>query len=209
VRRYLPDRNLPFILDDSEWAILLQLSFGAEDQASMVESLMEAALERGLIDDAAIGVSGKQVTEFWQIREGVALAQVHEGPNIKHDVALPIGTVPEFVITAKRVLSAAAPGVRFVVFGHLGDGNLHYNIQAPEGQPAEQFLSENSVRINSIVNALVSEREGSISAEHGIGSTKVEALKAFEGPLSIQLMQRIKKALDPLGTLNPGKLLES
>lgn len=209
VKQYLPDRQLPFVLDDDEWAVLLQLSFGTEsgDSEESIQLLMERALENGLIEDAAIAVNGRQVAEFWQIREGVALAQVNEGPNIKHDVALPIGRVPEFVTAARRVLAELVPGIRFVEFGHLGDGNLHYNIQAPAGQDAKQFVLEHTARINSVVNALVCEREGSISAEHGIGATKVEALESFEGPLAIQLMRRIKQALDPRGTLNPGKVL--
>src|SRR6185369_13913788 len=128
------------------------------------------------------------------------------GPNIKHDISLPVSAIPEFIDFAARELTAALPGVRFVTFGHLGDGNLHYNLAAPAGQDAEAFMT-NAHRANRIVHDLVSARGGSISAEHGIGQLKRDELVRYKSPIELELMRAIKSALDPRGILNPGKVL--
>lgn len=178
VKQYLLDIQMPFLPDAGEWTVLIELSFGMDTKVGdeSLQSVLELALEDSCIEDAVPASNLKQISEFWKIREGVALAQVHEGPNIKNDISLPIGNVPAFVIDAAHELREIDSGIRFVVFGHLGDGNLHYNVQAPLGVNAKDYVVENASRIISRVNELVRKFDGSISAEHGIGATKVEEL---------------------------------
>jgi FAD/FMN-containing dehydrogenase len=135
------------------------------------------------------------------------LAQAEEGLNIKHDIALPISLIPQFVARTDAALQAAVPGIRMVDFGHLGDGNLHYNVQAPEGVDAAAFLREHEPAVNRIVFDAVQAHGGSISAEHGIGQLKREELAERKDPVSLALMRSIKQALDPQGLLNPGRLI--
>ncbi len=209
VKQYLLDIQMPFLPDAGEWTVLIELSFGMDTKVGdeSLQSVLELALEDSCIEDAVPASNLKQISEFWKIREGVALAQVHEGPNIKNDISLPIGNVPAFVIDAAHELREIDSGIRFVVFGHLGDGNLHYNVQAPLGVNAKDYVVENASRITSRVNELVRKFDGSISAEHGIGATKVEELSKYKGAVALDIMCRIRNALDPRSTLNPGKLI--
>ena len=207
VRRHFPQLAQP--LAASPWTVLLELS-DSESEAharAVFEGLLESALERGLIGDAAVAESMAQSHALWHLRESIPLAQSEEGLNIKHDIALPVSRIPAFVAGTDAALQAAFPGVRMVDFGHLGDGNLHYNVQAPEGQEPAAFLKAHEAAVNAIVYDAVLAHGGSISAEHGIGQLKREELAARKSPVALDLMRAIKKALDPQGLLNPNRLL--
>ena len=150
--------------------------------------------------------SGQQARALWALREGIAEAQRREGPNVKHDISVPVSAIPRFLDESEAALTAALPGLRFVTFGHLGDGNLHYNLAAPNGVDAEAFMA-NAPRASRIVHDLVAAAGGSISAEHGIGQYKRDELVRYKNPVEIEMMRTIKAALDPAGLFNPGKVL--
>ena len=201
--------QLPQVLPACPWTVLLELS-DAESEAharGQFESMLEMALTAGLISDAAIAASHAQSQTMWHLRESIPLAQAQEGLNIKHDIALPVSAIAAFVAATDAALAQAFPGVRLVDFGHLGDGNLHYNVQAPEGVPAKEFLSRHEAAINRLVYDAVAAHAGSFSAEHGIGLLKRDELAARKDPAALQMMRAIKKALDPQGLMNPGRLL--
>jgi FAD/FMN-containing dehydrogenase len=141
------------------------------------------------------------------MRESISLAQSEEGLNIKHDISLPVSAIPAFVAETDAALGQAVPGVRIVNFGHLGDGNLHYNIQAPEGQDPAIFLREQEPGINTLVFDAVARHGGSISAEHGIGLLKRDTLPHYKSPVALALMRSLKQALDPRNLMNPGRVL--
>jgi FAD/FMN-containing dehydrogenase len=172
-----------------------------------VEALLQSALERGHIGDAVLAESGAQSRALWHVRESIPLAQSLEGPNIKHDIALPVSAIAGFVARTDAALQAAFPGSRVINFGHLGDGNLHYNLQAAPGLQAQAFLDEHEASVNRIVYDAVVACNGSISAEHGIGALKRDELLERKSPVALAMMKAIKRALDPHGTLNPGRVL--
>ncbi len=207
VEKHFP--ALPRPLAPSPWTVLLEQS-DIEDEAharGLFEGLLEGALEAGTIVDAAVAESVQQSRQLWHLRESIPLAQAEEGLNIKHDIALPVSRIPDFVTATDTQLQAAVPGVRLVNFGHLGDGNLHYNVQAPEGVDAAAFLRDREPALNRIVYDAVQAHGGSISAEHGIGALKREELVHYKSPVALALMRSIKQALDPQGLMNPGRLL--
>jgi FAD/FMN-containing dehydrogenase len=207
VQRHFP--QLPRPLAPSAWTVLLELS-DAEGEAhahALFESLLETALERGLIADAAVASSLEQSRAMWHVRESIPLAQAEEGPNIKHDIALPASRLAAFVASTDAALRQRFPGVRIVDFGHLGDGNLHYNVQAPEGVGAADFMRLHEPAVNALVYDAVAAHDGSISAEHGIGAQKRDELVRRKSPVALALMRDIKRALDPHGLLNPGRVL--
>jgi FAD/FMN-containing dehydrogenase len=176
-----------------------------EDQAhatALLESLLGRAMERGLVDDAAFASTIEQANAMWHVRESIPLAQSKEGANVKHDIALPVSAIDEFVAATDAALVAAFPGVRLVDFGHLGDGNLHYNVQCPEGDDAHEFL-RHEAEVNLIVYDAVGARNGSISAEHGIGALKARWLPLVRSAQERALFARIRSAFDPDGILNP------
>ena len=149
-----------------------------------------------------------QAAALWHVRESIPLAQAEEGANLKHDVSVPISRIPEFVEKADAALRAALPALRLVNFGHWGDGNLHYNVQAPDGEAnAAAFIATHEERIASIIYDEVARCGGSISAEHGVGSLKAGILPRYKSPVALQLMRAIKRALDPQGIMNPGRVL--
>jgi FAD/FMN-containing dehydrogenase len=168
---------------------------------------VQAALEAGCIDDAVVAESLTQSHALWHLRESIPLAQSQEGPNIKHDIALPVSAIPAFVAHTDAALAAAFPGMRLVNFGHLGDGNLHYNVQAPVSMPAQQFMDRHEHAVNTLVYDAVSAMGRSISAEHGVGALKRGELAERKSPVALQLMRAIKQALDPHRRLNPGRVL--
>ncbi len=207
VARELPQLAQP--LAGAAWTVLLELS-DAESAAharAVFESLLETALERGCVQDAAIAQSLQQAKAFWHLRESIPLAQAQAGLNIKHDIALPVSAIPGFVAEMDATLAACLPGIEVIDFGHLGDGNLHYNVQAPAGVAPAEFLAAHEAAINEKVYDAVQRRGGSISAEHGIGRLKREELNQRKDPTALALMRSIKRALDPLDLLNPGRVL--
>ena len=207
VRTHMPQLAQP--LPPSEWTVLLEQS-DSESEAhaqSLFEALLETALERGLIDDAAVASSLEQSNAMWHLRESIPMAQAAEGANIKHDIALPVSAIARFVANTDTALMHAFPGIRLVNFGHLGDGNLHYNVQAPDGADAAAFLREHEHAVNTVVYDAVGEFAGSISAEHGVGELKRDELAQRKSPVALQMMRAIKQALDPRGLMNPGRVL--
>ncbi len=207
VRTRFPQWPQP--LPPEPWTVLLEQS-DAENEThaqTVFESLLEAALHEGCISDAVVAASLEQSAAMWRLREGIPLAQAEEGLNIKHDIALPVSRMATFVHETDAALSTAWPGIRIVNFGHLGDGNLHYNVQAPLGVSAADFLADHEGAVNAVVYEAVQTHGGSISAEHGIGVLKREVLAQTQSPVARQLMHAIKAALDPRGTMNPGRVL--
>jgi FAD/FMN-containing dehydrogenase len=204
-RRHHP--ALPDPCPGNPWYVLLQIDDNADDSpiADELERALQAALESGIVCDATIAQSGEQARSLWALRENIAEAQRRDGPNIKHDISLPVSVIPGFLDEARAALTAALPGVRFVTFGHLGDGNLHYNLAAPEGVAPGAFL-EHTARANRIVHDLVARHGGSISAEHGIGQQKRDDLVRYKSAVELDLMRAVKAALDPSGIFNPGKI---
>jgi FAD/FMN-containing dehydrogenase len=190
------------------WYALLQADDSAPDAPlrPLIEQALAAAVEQHIVTDAVIAHSHEQAARLWALRENISEAQRREGPNIKHDIALPVSAIAPFLGAAERALTRAFPGVRFVIFGHLGDGNLHYNLAAPLGESAERFMDQTAAA-NRIVHDLVAAAGGSISAEHGIGQLKREELQRYKSPVELDLMHAVKRALDPHGLLNPGKVL--
>ena len=190
------------------WYALVQADDSATDSplAAQLESALDRAIESGIATDATIAQSGAEANELWALRENIAEAQRREGPNIKHDISVPVSAIPLFLDQARAELTAALPGSRFVTFGHLGDGNLHYNLAAPAGADAEAYMA-NTERANRIVHDLVDAHGGSISAEHGIGQLKRVELTRYKSAVELDLMRAVKATLDPHGILNPGKVL--
>jgi FAD/FMN-containing dehydrogenase len=207
VRAHFPQLTQP--LPPAPWTVLLEQS-DAESESharALFESLLESALEDGVIDDAAVAESLEQSKAMWHLRESIPLAQAEEGLNIKHDISLPVSRIPEFVAGTDTALMAAFAGARLVNFGHLGDGNLHYNLQAPAGVAAADFLRDHEAAVNRLVYDAVSAHGGSISAEHGIGQLKREELAHRKSPAALSMMRAIKAALDPGNVMNPGRVL--
>ena len=188
--------------------VLMELSDtqSGEGVRDLVESMLEAALGEKSILDAAVAQSETQARDFWKLREFISEAQAHEGPNIKHDVSIPISRIADFISATDAELARAHTGVRMVTFGHLGDGNLHYNVSASEGVAPDVFV-RNTAAINRIVHDSVARFGGSISAEHGLGQLKREEIQRYKSPLELELMRKLKRALDPNGIMNPGKVL--
>jgi FAD/FMN-containing dehydrogenase len=191
-----------------EWYVLFELSSPREgdEMRRLAESLLAEGLAAQEIDDAVIAASLAQAQELWRLRELMSEAQRHEGGSIKHDVAVPVSRVPEFIARANQLVELLIPGARPVPFGHLGDGNIHYNVSQPAGMEGTIFLSYWEA-LNAAVHEIVLDLGGSISAEHGIGRMKRDLLPHAKQPLELELMRKIKAAFDPNGILNPGKLL--
>lgn len=207
VARQLPQLQQP--LANAAWTVLLELSDaeGSEHAQQLLEALLGTALERGGVQDAAVAQSLQQAQAFWQLREAIPLAQAQAGLNIKHDIALPVSEIAGFIAEMDGTLAAYLPGIEVIDFGHLGDGNLHYNVQAPAGVAPAEFLATHETAINAMVHDAVQRRGGSISAEHGIGRLKRDELARRKDPTALALMRAIKQALDPLGIMNPGRVL--
>ena len=173
------------------------------------ERLLETAFEQGCVSDAVVAENLSQAKSLWHIRESIPLAQAEEGLNIKHDISIAVSRIPEFVATTDALLARALPGVRLVNFGHLGDGNLHYNVQAPEGGDAAAFLRDREEEVNALVYDSVARFDGSISAEHGVGSLKLDKLEQHKSPVALGMMRAIKQALDPRNLMNPGRVIRA
>ncbi len=208
VGRHFPQLRYPFEGSHAQ-IVLLELSDSESEQhaRTLFERMMETALEEGLVEDAVVAENLAQSQAFWNLREHIPLAQAEEGLNIKHDIGVPISRIGHFIEETDAAVARAVPGVRMVTFGHLGDGNLHYNVQAPEGVDAKQFLAENEKAINRLVYDSVHRYRGTISAEHGLGQLKVEESAHYKSAVELRLMRTLKSALDPLNLMNPGKVV--
>jgi FAD/FMN-containing dehydrogenase len=208
VARHFPQLRVP-LHEHGAYCVLMELSDtqSSEHARQALERVLELALESQIISDAVVAENETQARQLWHVREAIPLAQVEEGLNIKHDISIPISRIPDFVTHTEALLARSITGVRLVNFGHLGDGNLHFNVQAPEGQDAREFLRTQESRVNALVYESVRNFGGSISAEHGIGSLKVDELAQHKSAVALQMMQAIKRALDPLGLFNPGRVL--
>jgi FAD/FMN-containing dehydrogenase len=210
VAKHFPQLRVPF-REESPFCVLLENADSESElhARAQFERLLETAIEEGCVTDAVVAENLSQAQQLWHIRESIPLAQAEEGLNIKHDISVPVSRIPAFCGETDTLLAAAIPGVRLVNFGHLGDGNLHYNVQAPEGGDSAAFLNEWEARVNATVFDSVQRFGGSISAEHGIGSLKVEKLEQHKSPVALDLMRAIKQALDPNNTMNPGRVLRA
>ena len=191
-----------------DWYVLLEVSSTLAGAALRdgLEAVLATALEDGLVADAVIAESGAQRDEIWGLREAIPLAQKHEGGSIKHDISVPVSRVADFIAEADAACIASMPGVRPVAFGHVGDGNMHYNLTEPKGADTEAFMAEWE-RMNRVVHAIVERMGGSISAEHGIGQLKRGELRRYRSETELSLMRALKSTLDPKGIMNPGKVL--
>lgn len=202
-------KHLDGVVDPFEeahpWYTLIEFSSTRPEAGlrEVFETFLETAFEQGLLSDAVIAESGQQEEQFWRMREGLPEAQKHEGASIKHDVAVPVADVPQFLTRAMAAVEAALPGIRPCPFGHVGDGNIHFNLTQPEGADPKAYLGKWE-EMNRIVHDIVVEMHGSISAEHGVGRLKVDEIVHYKSPVEIEMMRKVKQALDPQGILNPG-----
>ncbi|MDX9707494.1 MAG: FAD-binding oxidoreductase [Azospira sp.] len=203
VLRHMPGSVRP--LGASPWHLLVELSSGGDaDLQSRLEAWLAGRLGAGACSDAVVAPSAAQARRLWALRENISEAQKREGISIKHDISLPISRLPVFLEQAGAALAAAFPGLRTVAFGHVGDGNLHYNLSMPEAGDNTAFIAAQPT-VNRIVHDLVHAHGGSISAEHGLGQLKREEILRYKSTVEIELMRALKRALDPLGLMNPGK----
>ena len=207
VTKHFPSMRLPFAENHPQY-VLLELSDSESEQHAnaMLESLIGAALEQEVITDAIVAASIAQSKALWNLREHISLAQAAEGKNVKHDISVPISRIADFISTTDVLLQQAAPGCRMVTFGHLGDGNLHYNVSPPEDISDAAFIDQQAA-INLVVHDSVHGYGGSISAEHGLGALKRDEIRRYKSAVEMQMMQTLKQAFDPLNLMNPGKVL--
>jgi len=197
-------RHIPGCVDPlpgvAPWYVLCDLLVAQP----LAEAAIADAAEKKLINDAAFAANATQATALWRLRESMSEAQKPEGGSIKHDISVPVSRIPAFLEEATAAVERLVPGIRPVPFGHVGDGNLHFNLTQPAGQQKAEFLAKWEA-VNEVVHDIVARHSGSISAEHGIGYLKRDEIRRYKSPLEIELMHRVKVALDPHGILNPGK----
>ena len=207
VLRYIPGARDP-LANSYDAYVLFELASSqpGDDLRGLMETVLSDAMQAGLALDAAIAESGQQAADFWRLRETLPEAQKHSGASIKHDVSVPISRIADFLADASAKVEAAVPGLRVCAFGHLGDGNIHFNLCQPEGGDGAAFEAR-MVDLNRIVHDTVVSMRGSISAEHGIGRLRKDELAHYSSDVSLDLMRRIKAAIDPGGIMNPGKVI--
>jgi FAD/FMN-containing dehydrogenase len=201
VQRHIPGAGISLDIG-GDWYVLIEAALG--DDRQLLDLVLESALQKNLIHDAVVAKNAGEAEALWRMRHSISEAQKFEGPSIKHDIAVPIAKIQDFMKTCEDKLSALEPTARPVIFGHVGDGNLHYNLTVPEEIAEDQLRAE---RITMTIYDLVADLGGSFSAEHGIGARKRGYLEHYRGDVEIALMRRLKAALDPHNTLNPGKVI--
>ncbi|MEZ5843557.1 MAG: FAD-binding oxidoreductase [Hyphomicrobiaceae bacterium] len=207
--RNVPGTEAP-LSASSPWHVLVEVT-GQGAPGSLADPFTEAlgaAMEDGLVTDAVVATSGQQAARFWKLREDLAEAQKPEGVSIKHDVSVPVSRIAEFLERANGALAQAFPGIRECAFGHVGDGNLHFNPLGPLSYPGRSFSAKREA-VNRIVHDLVTELGGSISAEHGIGRLRLAENMHYKSDVEIGMMRAVKRALDPMGIMNPGKVFDT
>lgn len=207
VLQHIPGSSAP-LSSFYPWHVLLEISSGRsrEDARSLIEEILEEGLEQGIVGDAVLAENTAQSVALWKLRESMSSAQKPEGASIKHDISVPVASIPDFIDRAWVAVTSLEPQARLVCFGHMGDGNVHYNISQPVGMEPEAFLARYR-EINDAVHDVVRAMNGSISAEHGIGQMKRDELLATAPSVAIDLMRRVKSAFDPAGIMNPGKVI--
>ncbi|MGF1549117.1 MAG: FAD-linked oxidase C-terminal domain-containing protein, partial [Sphingomonadaceae bacterium] len=204
---HIPDTRPP--LDPPrDWNALVELAApeGAPAPGERLASLLGAAMEEGLLADAAIAASEAQAEQFWRLRESISEAEARAGPAAKHDISVPVAHMGAFIAQASAAVEAEFPGCRVIAFGHLGDGNIHFNVAAPEDAD-EGWMETRAPAVSRFVHDLVAAAEGSISAEHGIGQMKLAEFERLADPARLAMLRAVKDALDPGGIMNPGKLV--
>lgn len=207
VVKHIPGTRDPFAAP-APWQVLIELADTQVDAPlrTALETALADAAEQGHIHDAVIATSDAQAAALWKLREEISEAQKREGKSIKHDISVPIARLPEFIDKADAALQRAFPGIRIVNFGHIGDGNLHYNCSMPEGEDNLRIFAR-SEEVNRVVYDIVHEVDGSISAEHGLGVLKRDEILRHKSPVEMEMMRAVKRALDPDNLMNPGKVL--
>ncbi len=209
VRDYLPGARQP-LAEDHAWHVLIEMvadADGAERLPDLAQRVLEEAFEAGLIDDATMAANETQAEAFWNLRESIAPAERALGPAVQHDISVPVEKMPAFVEEAVPQFEAQWPGTRAVGFGHLGDGNIHFHVIAPQGVDRASWEAGDGKAISRQVHDMVTAWGGSISAEHGIGQLKRDELARLGDPVALSILRHIKQALDPQGLMNPGKLI--
>lgn len=204
VLAYLPDARAPLV-GRHPWHALIELV--GDDPQAAGEAMLASALEAGLLEDAVIAASEAQADAFWNLRESISPAERAKGPAMQHDIAVPVERMADFLEAAVPAMESRWPGTRAFGFGHLGDGNVHFHVQAPAGVDRAAWEAGDGKAISQAVDDLVTAWNGTISAEHGIGQLKVDELERLGDPVALALLRKVKGALDPDGLLNPGKLL--
>jgi FAD/FMN-containing dehydrogenase len=201
VLRHIDGQRAP-LAGQHRWHVLIELAGPAPLDALLVDELVAAG-----VYDAVVATSAAQAAMLWGLREAIPLAERREGPAVHHDIAVAVAAMPAFTLAATAAVEAAFPGARVIAFGHLGDGNLHFNVRPPAEGDADAWLALRRTAITALVHGLVAEAGGSISAEHGIGVLKRDDLARLGNPAKLAAMRAIKAALDPLGIMNPGKVV--
>jgi len=206
-RKFIPGVVEP-LRERRDYYVLIELTSAIDDSGlrGALEEALEQALEEGLIADATVAESAEQSRRLWFVRESIVELQKFAGASIKHDVSVAVSLVPAFMVRAIAAVTAALPGVRIVAFGHIGDGNVHFNLYQPEAMDAAAFLARQA-ELSRIVHDIVAALGGSISAEHGIGRLRRDDLQRYKPAIELELMRRIKQALDPNNIMNPGKVI--
>ena len=206
---YLPDARSP-LAGTHQWHALIELvadTDGADRLPALAEKLLVAGVDAGLVEDATIAANERQAEDFWLLRESIAPAERAIGPAMQHDISVPVESMADFVEASKPLIEERFGGCHAIAFGHLGDGNVHLHVLAPEGTASGEWETRQGKEISAFVHDLVTEWHGSISAEHGIGRIKRDELGRLGDPVALAMMRSVKQALDPLGILNPGKLV--
>lgn len=207
VLKHIPDTRDP-LPTTAGWRVLIELSLPREEGArDMIETLLGDAIERGVAADAVICENEAQKAMVWKIRENIAVAERAHGKALKHDVSVPVSRVAEFMERGAKLAETLAPGVDIIAFGHVGDGNIHFNVTPPPGVDQDVFVSKEGLKVSEAIHDLIASLNGSISAEHGIGRLKRDELAWRKSPVEMEMMRAVKKALDPDGRMNPGRVL--